>query len=56
MNNPVITAVRQNFDNLKTANILRKAEIAEDVLEGVLSILTDFENRLNRLEDQNGGN
>lgn len=54
MSNEVTLAIRLNVDRLKRASILNKADIAETILEGLLSLATDFENRLSALENNNG--
>ena len=54
MSKQIITAIRVNVDCLKKASVMRKSEIAEGVLEGMLALITDFENRLSALENKNG--
>ena len=50
MSKQVILAIRENVDNLRHDSDLKDCRKGIIAIEGILCVLTDFENRLKELE------
>ena len=48
--NPTLDALRASLDKLRSLPVYQKATTAEQCLQTMAAIMTDFDNRLRRLE------